>query len=98
MICIAARANISLNCVFTSIYLSICLSIYPTIWKEVHTLSYICNQGRIQDFAQGGTKRAQSAQKFFCPPPELLRGGTGGDRIQDEGGKFCTILRFCTIY
>ena len=38
---------------------------------------YIHVQGRIQDLAQGGgTNRARSARKIFCPPPELLRGGT----------------------
>ena len=54
------------------------------IAEEVH------RQGRIQDLAQGGDK--SGARKIFCPPPELLRGGTGG------GTEFCTLLRFCTIY
>ena len=43
----------------------------------------------------GGTNRARSARKIFCPPPELLRGGTGGGR---GGTEFCILLRFCTIY
>ena len=43
---------------------------------------YICNQGRLQDFAQGGDKTGAKRPNFFCPPPEL---SGGGDRIQEEG-------------
>ena len=35
---------------------------------------------------RGGTKRARSARKIFCPPPELLRGGTGGGQNSLRGG------------
>ena len=50
----------------------------------VYVQIYIYIQGRIQDLAQGGTNRARSARKIFCPPPELLRGGTGGDSPPPE--------------
>ena len=30
-------------------------------------------------FSSGGDKSGASARKIFCPPPELLRGGTGGE-------------------
>ena len=48
---------------------------------------YQYTQGRIQDFAQGwGQIGHQAPEKFFVPPPELLRGGgQGRDRIQEEG-------------
>ena len=63
---------------------------------------YTYNQWRIQDLAQGGDKSGAKRPKNFLSPPWAPqggdRGGKGGDRIQDEGGKFCTILRFCTIY
>ena len=66
------------------------------------TVHCIYIQGRIQDLAQGGDKTGAKRPKIFLSPPWAPqggdRGGKGGDRIQDEGGKFCTILRFCTIY
>ena len=53
-------------------------------------------------FSSGGGQNGREApENFFVPPLSSSgggQGGEGGDRIQDEGGKFCTILRFCTIY
>ena len=48
----------------------------PPLYLSCHLILYLYIQGRIQDLAQGGTNRARSARKIFCPPPELLRGGT----------------------
>ena len=46
-------------------------------------------------FSSGGENRARSARKFFCPPPELLRGGTGGGK---GGQNLRGRGRFCIIY
>ena len=37
-------------------------------------------------FSSGGGQIGREAPEiFFVPPPELLRGGTGGDRRLEEG-------------
>ena len=45
----------------------------------------VYEQGRIQDFAQGGDKTGAKRPKSFLSPPLAPQGGTGGDRIQEEG-------------
>ena len=45
---------------------------------------YICNQGRLQDFAQGGDKTGARRPKFILSP---LYSSGGGDRIRSGGTK-----------
>ena len=59
---------------------------YIILWLCICIYIYIYSGG-YRILLRGGTKRARSAQKIFCPPPELLRGGTGGDRIRSGGGQ-----------